>query len=225
MTKKIKNETADIETQALSRTEEFFINNKKRLVVILAIVVVGAIAGFIWSRNVQKTKAEAQMHMALAEENFRMATDSTGFAIALYGDGISMGFEGIISEYGKKAGKAAPFYAGVCEFELKNYDKAISYFEDYKGKDDIFKSKAAACIGDCYVNLGDYNKALGHYDEAIELLNNDLAAEYMFKAGLAAEKIGDKAKAVSYYKMIEEKCPRTTYAKEAGKYITRAQAE
>lgn len=225
MSKKINNENAEIEIKALSKTEEFFINNRKLLIGIVCFVIVAGVAGFIINKINQSAKNKAQTELAFAEENFFMATDSTTYAAALYGNGEQKGFEEIINEYGNKAGKIAPFYAGICEYELENYENAINYFKSYDGKDVLFQSRALACIADCYVNLEDYNTALGYYDKAIEALNNDLAAEYMFKAGLVCEKLGDNAKALSYYQMIKDECYRSAYALEIEKYISRIEAK
>ena len=226
MAKDIKNEKAEAVVEAVSKTEQFFNENKKTLIIILCAIIVACVAFFCWHKFVHQAQVEeAQAQMAFAEENFRNAADSTGYALALYGDGNVLGFEQIVKKYGNKAGKSANFYAGVCEFNLKNYESAISYLKAYNGKDEIFAARALACIGDCYVNLEDYNTALGYFEKAVAAGDNAFAAEYLLDAGLVAEKLGQNDKALGYYKQIKEDYPMAPQAYDIDKYISRIEAK
>ena len=147
--------------------------------------------------------------------------DSTGYALALYGDGNVLGFEQIAKEYGAKAGKAVNFYAGVCEFNLGNYENAISYLKAYNGKDAILAARALACIGDCYVNMEDYKTALGYFEKAAATVDNVYAAGYLLKAAAVAEELGDDAKALAFYKKIQDQYPSSVEAYDVDKYIGR----
>ena len=160
MAKEIRNENAEAVVEAVSKTEKFFNENGKLLTWILVALVAVAAAVFCWYKFAyQPAVVEAQGQMALAEENFRAAD----YELALNGDGNVLGFAQIIDEYGAKAGNAVYFYAGVCELQLGNWDLAIDYLKKYNGKDAILKARATACIGDAYVGLEDYAKALGYF--------------------------------------------------------------
>ena len=226
MAKEIRNENAEAVAEAVSKTEKFFNENGKLLAGICAGVVVFCAAVFCFVKFVHQPKvAEAQGQMAWAEENFRNAADSTGYALALYGDGNVLGFEQIAKEYGTKAGKAVNFYAGVCEFNLKNYESAIKYLKAYNGKDEILAARALACIGDCYVNLEDYKTALTWFEKAVAAGDNLFAGEYLLDAGLVAEKLGENEKALSYYKRVKEEYPACPQAYDIDKYISRIEAK
>ena len=226
MAKEIKNENAEAVVEAVSKTEQFFEKNGKLLGIITAVVVVLAAAVFCWNRFVHQPKvAEAQSQMAWAEENFRSAADSTGYALALYGDGNVLGFEQIAKEYGAKAGAVVNFYAGVCEYNLKNYESAVKYLKAYNGNDVILAARALACIGDCYVNLEDYKTALTWFEKAVAAGDNLFAGEYLLDAGLVAEKLGENEKALSFYKKIKEEYPACPQAYEVDKYISRIEAK
>ena len=157
--------------------------------------------------------------MAVAEENFRAAD----YELALNGDGNVLGFSQIIDEYGAKAGKSVYFYAGVCELQLGNWDLAIKYLQSYKGKDAILKARATACIGDAYVGLEDYAKALTYFEKAAAVADNMYAAGYLLKAGVAAEKLGQNEKALACYETIKDQYPQSMEAYEIDKYIGRIQ--
>ena len=198
MAKEIKNENAEAVVEAVSKTEKFFQDNGKLISIICAALVVACALVFCWFKFAYQPKVnEAQGQRAAAEQNFRAGD----FELALNGDGDALGFVQIIDEYGKKAGKAVYFYAGVCELQLGEWEQAIKYLESYKGKDTILAARATACIGDAYVGLEDYKKALGYFEKAAQA-DNMYAAGYLLKAGAVAEALGENEKALSFYKKI-----------------------
>ncbi len=222
MSKEIQNPNAEVVAEAVSKTEQFFQKNGKTLSIICVTIIVLCAAVFCWYKFINQPKvAEAQGQMAIAEENFRNAN----YELALNGDENVLGFVQILDEYGTKAGKSVNFYAGVCELQLGNYDSAINYLKAYNGKDAILAARAKACIGDAYVGLENYQTALSYFEEASKLIDNMFAATYLLKAGEVAEKLGDNAKALSYYKLIEDQYPQSLEAVEIGKYIGRIEAK
>ena len=76
-------------------------------------------------------------------------------------------------------------------------------------------------MGDAYSNLQDYTSALNWYKKAAALEDNAYAAEYLFKAGLVSEELGDKDGALKLYKEIETKYPQTIEGYDIQKYISR----
>ena len=220
MAKEIKNENVEAVVEAVSKTEKFFNENGKVLGFAAAAVVAAAAIIFCVNKFVyQPAQAEAQGQMAIAEQAFRTGD----FELALNGDGNVLGFAQIIDEYGKKAGKAVYFYAGVCELQLGNFESAIKYLESYNGNDAILAARATACIGDAYVGLENYAKALGYFEKAAAECDNMFAAGYLLKAGIVAEKLGDNKKALGFYETIEDKYPQSMEAYEIGKYIARVE--
>ena len=221
MAKEIKNENAEAVVEAVSKTEKFFQENGKLLSIICAAFVVACALVFCWFKFAYQPKVnEAQGQMAVAEQNFRNAD----YQLALNGDGNALGFVQIIDEYGNKAGKSVYFYAGVCELQLGEWEQAIKYLQAYKGKDAILSARATACIGDAYVGLEDYKKALGYFEKAAET-DNMYAAGYLLKAGAVAEALGENAKALSFYKKIKDQYPQSMEAYDVDKYIGRIEAK
>ena len=218
MAKEIKNENVEAVVEAVSKTEQFFNKNGKLIGGIAAGIVVVAAIVFCWYKFAyQPALQEAQGQMAYAEENFR----GGDYELALNGDGNTLGFVQIIDEYGTKAGKAVYFYAGVCELQLGNFESAINYLEAYKGSDAILEARATACIGDAYVGLEDYGKALNYFEKAAKAADNMFAAGYLLKAGAVAEKLGENAKAISFYQTIKDQYPQSMEGYEIDKYIGR----
>lgn len=218
MAKEIKNPNAEAVVEAVSKTEKFFNENGKLLSIIAAAVVVVAAGIFCWYKFAYQPKVEeAQGQMAYAEQNFRAGDYET----ALNGDGNVLGFAQVMDEYGAKAGKSVYFYAGVCELQLGNWDAAIKYLNSYKGKDAILAARAAACIGDAYIGLEEYSKALAQFEKAANMADNLFAAQYLVKAGVTAEKLGQDAKALEFYKKVKDQYPSSMEGYDVDKYIGR----
>lgn len=220
MAKEIKNENAEAVVEAVSKTEKFFNENGKLLSIIAGAVVVLTVGLFCLNKFVYvPATEEAKGQMAYAEELFRAGDYET----AMNGDGNTLGFAQIIDEYGAKAGKSANFYAGVCELHLGNWESAISYLKKYDGKDAILKARATACIGDAYVALENYSEALVYFEKAAAVIDNMFAADYLLKAGVTAEKLGQNEKALGFYEVIKNKYPQSVAGYDIDKYIGRLQ--
>ena len=216
------NENNAAVVEAVSRTELFFNSNKTAIIAIIAVLIIAGAGFFLWHKfGYMPQKAEAQEQMFPAEANFR----AEEYELALNGDGNVLGFAQIIEEYDNKAGKAVYFYAGVCEYQLGNYTEAISYLSSYKGKDKILLARATACIGDSYVALNDYAKAVGYFEKAASIVENIYAAGYLLKAGVTYEELGQKDKALAAYKTIKDKYPQSMEGYDIDKYISRIEAE
>ena len=200
--------------ETVSKTDQFFRENKKTIYTILiALLVIGLAIVAYYKFYYQPKSREAAAQMFPAEANFR----SGEFELALNGDGNVLGFSQIIDDFGGKAGKDVYFYAGVCELQLGNYQSAINYLKKYKGEESILKARALGCIGDAYTGLED--------DKAIAAGDNMFAATYMLKAGVVCEQMGDNAKALSYYKTIKDKYPQSLEGYDVDKYISRIESQ
>lgn len=204
--------------QTVSKTDQFFQENKKLLWGILIAVVVVGLAVLGYSKFIYQPQCEEAMQQAAAAE---AAFEADNFQVALEGDGNILGFDDIISDYGTKAGRAVYLYAGICALRMDNFDEAISYLKKYKGKDPILAARAIACQGDAYVGLEDYDAALAAYKAAVAKADNNFAAQYLLKEGVVLEKLGKNDDALACYEQIKDKYPQTIEAYDIDKYITR----
>ena len=222
MAKEIKHENAEAVVEAVSKTEKFFQENGKTLSIICAAFVAVCLLAFCWFKYVYQPKVEeAQGQMAFAEQIFRAGD----YEVALNGDGNTLGFVQLIDEYSNKAGRSVYFYAGVCELQLGNWESALGYLQSYKGKDAILAARATACMGDAYVGLENYSKALACFEKAAAEVDNMFAAGYLLKAGIVAEQLGDNAKALAHYMKIRESYSESVEAYDIDKYIGRIEAK
>lgn len=208
--------------EAVSKTENFFRTYGKMLTWLgTAAVVIVAIILAVFQYYLKPLKSEAADQTFVAEQYFR----ANDFDKALNGDGNALGFSQIIDEYGAKGGEIVYFYAGVCELKLGNAENAISYLNKYKGEDPILAARAQSCIGDGYVMLEQYDKAVAHFEKAANTADNTFAAAYLLKAGITSEELGNKEKALAFYNTIKDKYPQTYEGYEVDKYISRLTVE
>ncbi|MCR5464503.1 MAG: tetratricopeptide repeat protein [Bacteroidales bacterium] len=212
-------------SETVSKTDQFFRENKKTIYgILIALLIIGlAIVGY-YKLIYQPKAKEAARQMYPAEANFR----SGEFDLALNGDGNVLGFSQIIDDFGAKGGRDVYFYAGLCEYNLGNYQQAIDYLKKYKSDEAITKARALACMGDAYSGLENYKEALRCYDQAIAVddsFSNIFNATYMLKAGVVCEQLGDNAKALSYYKAIKDKYPQSMEGYDIDKYISRIESQ
>lgn len=208
--------------QTISKTEQFFNENKKAIYGgLIAILVIG-LAVICYQKFYAQPKAdEAAAQMFPAEANFRNGE----YELALNGDGNVLGFVQIIEDYGQRGGKDVYLYAGICELQLENYQEAINYLKKYKGKDSILSARALACIGDAYTGLEQYQQAVEYFEKAAAEADNMFAATYLLKAGVACEELGQNDKALGYYKTIKDKYPQSLEGYDIDKYITRIESQ
>ncbi len=216
-TKESKEKTEAV-VEAVSKTDLFFKENKNLIIGVAVAAVLVAFGIFAFQKWYYQPKArEAQQQLYPAEMEFKAESWET----ALNGDGNNLGIAQVIEDYGKATPAAAWFEAGICELQLGNYESAIDYLKNYKGKDAILKARSISCMGDAYVGLEDYAKALDCFVKAAGVIDNIYAAAYLLKAGVTAEQLGKNEEALKYYKTIKEQYPQSMEGYDIDKYISR----
>ena len=217
-----KNNQKEAQQEQVSTTvsgvEEFFKKNQKWIewaLIALIVIIFGIFAYNRWIATPARIEAEGQMFPA--EQLFR----DGNFEAALNGDGNVLGFNDIISQYGKKGGKSVYLYAGLCNLQLGNNQEALDLLKQYKTSDKILQGRAWCAAGDACSNLKDYAAALSYYKKAAALEDNEYAATYLFKAALVSEELGDKEGALKCYREIETKYPGSMEGYDIQKYIYR----
>ena len=226
MAKEIINEKEALRKENLeetvSKTDQFYNEHKKTIWTVICVLVVLALAVFAYVKLIYQPKcAEAAQQAFPAEQSF----EAGEYELALNGDGNVLGLADVIKEYGSKAGQAVFMEAGVCALQLGQYEDALSYLKKYNGKEPVLAARAIACQGDAYAGLEKYQEAVGAYMKAAAKADNVFAANYLLKAGILYEELGDKAKALECYKTIKDKYAQSIEGYDIDKYITRVNAE
>lgn len=216
-------ETVEVE-ELVSRSELFI--EKYSTKILVGIVAIIVIAGGIFAyRNLYLAPKQLEASAALFKGEQYFARDS--FQLALNGNGADFaGFEAIIDQYGgTKAGNLAKAYAGICYFNLGEYEKALELLKSFSASDQMISPAIVGKIGDCYVNMGNTQEGISYFEKAAQTAdNNVISPVYLKKAGIAYESLQQYDKAVNAYKTIKEKYYGSMEASDIDKYIARASA-
>ena len=203
------NERLEQIESTLGKTEMFIEDHKKSITIAVIAVVVVVLAIFGIKKFVMEPRevaaAKAMFH---AEQSFR----NDDFATALNGDGNFDGFIQVINEYGStKSGNLAKCYAGLCYLNMGEFDNAISYLKDYKGKDQFMKPLAMGAMGDAYMELDNVAEAAACYEKAAKDTKNITTSPmFLMKAGYAYEMVENYTKALEMYNIISSEYPTNT---------------
>lgn len=208
---------------AYSKTEAYVDSNKKTLTII-AVVIFVLFAGYFGYTRLYLFPKEKEASELVWKAEYYFEQDSLD--LALLGDGNHFGFLEIAESYsGTRYGTLANYYSGLIYMKKGEYEVAIEHLKDGQLKDDMTASIAIGAIGDCYVELGDYEKALGQFQKAAKHSANQFTAPiYMKKAATVHEELGNYSKALSLYKDIKNKYPNSAEAGTIDKYIARMEA-
>ena len=208
--------------EVVNKSEAFLTKNKNTIVGgIVAVVVV--IAAVFCYNNYVKAPRELKASEALfqAEQLFRAGN----FEQALNGDSLgAMGFVTVADEFsGTDAGNLANAYAGMALAQLKKYEEAISYLNNFSGDDAMVAPAVMGTLGNCYAQLGQNDKAASTLMEAASMSDShSLSPIYLLQAGQIYEELGQNDKAVEAYKQIKNKYFNSMQAYDIDKYIERA---
>ncbi len=144
--------------------------------------------------------------------------------VVLNGDGANSGTLKFISKYdGTNAANLCNYYAGASYLYLKQFDKAIKYLKDFDTDAPQIKSRAYGMIGDAYAELKKNSDALDFYKKAADVNEKDefTSPEFLLRAGMFAESIGNKKEAIELYKKIKTNYPLSDRAANIDKYLAR----
>ena len=208
----------------LGKTEMFIEKNRNTIMVVLGIIIVVVLAIFgVKKFIVEPREAEAQTAIFRAEQLF----ENDDYATALNGDGNIAGFMDIINEYGgTKTGNLARYYAGICYLNTGDFENAIKYLDEFKGKDQIVRPLATGAMGDAYLELDNAAEAAKCYEKAAKESKNSFTSPmFLMKAGLAYEMVENYAKALEMYKIIKADYPNSNEGFSIEKYIAYVEAK
>jgi tetratricopeptide (TPR) repeat protein len=208
--------------EVVNKSEAFLTKNKNTIVGGIVAVVVIIAAVFCYNNYVKAPKElKASEALFQAEQLFRAGN----FEQALNGDSLgALGFVTVAEEYsGTEAGNLANAYAGMSLAQLKKYEEAIEYLNNFSGNDAMIAPAAMGTLGNCYAQLGQNDKAASTLMKAASMSDShSLSPIYLLQAGQIYEELGQNDKAVEAYEQIKNKYFNSTQAYDIDKYIERA---
>lgn len=207
--------------EALSKSEQFFENNKKTIFGCLIAIIVIIAGGMLYNTKVAQPRQIKAAEAIFPGETYFINGD---FSTALNGDAYGFeGFEELSKQFkGTKANKLANLYAGLCFAQLDSMEVAEKYLAKFNGKDQMVAPAALGALANCYAKAGQNSKAAATFEKAAKKADNNLLSPYYyFQAGLIYEAIDKPAQALKTYKMIKAKYPESIEGQDIDKFIAR----
>ena len=208
--------------EALNTTSVWIEKNQNKLtwaVTIIVAIVVGVLA---LNTYVIKPKA-----VEVSNENAKAVTYfmQGDWEKALNGDDAEcLGFQAIADEYKcYQGGKLAALYAGICYYQMEQYEDAAAYLSKFSANDLTIEPAALQLLGDAYVQMEEYAKAVKAFEAAAKSGNDLIAPMSLKKAGLVYLELDNKAAAKKAFKTIKAEYPASTEAQDIEKYIAIAE--
>ncbi|MBO7609275.1 MAG: tetratricopeptide repeat protein [Muribaculaceae bacterium] len=137
-------------------------------------------------------------------------------------------YEKVFDAYSNKPAERAAFNAAIILYQQGKNKEAAAYLEKYEGEGNMVAPASQSLLGDCYVNMKQYDKAIAAYDKAIKLSgdNEFYTPTFMIKKATvlhAQKKYSDEA---AIYEVIKNKYMQYTQAYQfnVDKYLERANA-
>ncbi|MCQ2312203.1 MAG: tetratricopeptide repeat protein [Paludibacteraceae bacterium] len=215
---KNENEQTQKKEEALSSVARWLEKNDNRLTWILTGIIVVVLGIVAYNSYVIKPKGAIAADENAKCEMYFMQGD---YEKALNGDeNDCLGFEEVATQYGfHKEGKLAALYAGICYYELGNYEEAVNYIKKYKAKDLMINPSASQMLGDVYVEMGEYEEAVRSFMAAAKSGNKLIAPMSLKKAGIVYLEMDDKAAAKKVFTTIKTDYRTSQEAADIDKYI------
>ncbi len=207
---------------ALNTTSVWIEKNQNKLTWAVTIVVAIVVGVLALNTYVIKPKA-----VEVSNENAKAVTYfmQGDWEKALNGDDAEcVGFQAIADEYKcYQGGKLAALYAGVCYYQLGQYEDAAAYLSKFSADDLTIEPAALQLLGDAYVQLEEYGKAAKAFEAAAKSGNDLIAPMSLKKAGFVYLELGNKAAAKKAFETIKADYPASTEAQDIEKYIAIAE--
>lgn len=190
-----------------------------------AIIVIGVIIYIFFVREPGKQAG----NNAIGKADMAMTMNQDSIALAQY--------KAVADDYSYDAGNRANLNAAIILYRQAQADtslrktllpEAIKYLENYDPQESVIGASSRSLMGDCYVNLGQYDKARKCFAEAVKISdkNPSLTPFFMLKEATVDRALGDYAAELELYRNIKKNY--SNYCANQGidieKYIARAEA-
>ena len=218
-------ETHVEQNEALAKVQGFWERFQKPVLIVVAVIVIGGGGWYAYREYIVKPKEEKASDMMFKAQQY-FSLDSSN--LVLNGDGQSKGVLFVINNYGgTKAANLAHYYAGVSYLKLGDFNNAVKHLKDFSTDAKQIQMAAYGCLGDAYAEAGKKDEAIDYYTKASKTFAFDEAnsAEYLFRAALLSSTINKNKEAVTLFKELKERFPKTEKGFQADKYINSLSVE
>lgn len=133
-----------------------------------------------------------------------------------------VGLKKIVEDFGStENGETAKIYLANSYTFLGQYEKALEYYKDYSGSNDIYKAAALAGQAGYYASKGEYEKAADLFKKAANVSKiNPSRPDYLLRAGITYMKAGQKDEAKALFQIIRDDYKTSTAFAQVDRYFT-----
>ncbi|NOT36730.1 MAG: tetratricopeptide repeat protein [Saprospiraceae bacterium] len=211
--------------QVKKQTENFIDRNKQKLFIVLGSLL-ALIGGYLAYKYLYQEPQDKEAAEQMYQAEFLFSRDSFELALNNPGGGFA-GFKEIAENYsGTKTGNMARYYAGLCHIQMGQYEEAKSYIEDFEPNGNLLPILKYSSLGDINANLNDFKAAIGYYEKASTIVENDfLTPMVLKKLGVLKESQGDKEGAVKAFEKIRDRFPGSPDANGIDRFLIRLQQQ
>jgi tetratricopeptide (TPR) repeat protein len=198
--------------EVYSKTERFVDQNRSSLTMAVG-VLAALILGFVGYEFFIQGPAEAEAESAAWKAENYFEIDSIN--LAQLGDGYYGGLEEVMLDHeGTAAGQRAAYRMGIILRDAGDYEGAIEAFQKVDVNDNVIQVLATGNVGDCYVELTDYEAAAVAFDEAVDLASSSLAEDvlapmFLYKGALVQIELGNYGAAKTMLDRIVNDYPKS----------------
>jgi len=183
------------------------------IIAVLVLLAIGYIYG-IRNPNLQKAKDE------IAKADLQALMGNSDEALKEY--------EKVYDAFSNKPAERAAFNSAIILYQKKKYQEAANYLEKYSPAGELVGPASQSLLGDCYVNLKQYDKAVSAFDKAAKLAgdNEVYTPTFLLKKATVLHELKKYADEAAVYQSIKDKYPNylNNFNIDADKYIERANA-
>lgn len=200
-----------------------FYEDNRQVVYGLGVALVAlilAVPGYMYYHQQQSQQANEMLGQILP------SYEQGNYEQALNGTAQAAGLLTIADDYGgTDAGNLATFYAASALYEQEEYDRALTYYQQFDKGNDFIGASAYAAEASIYESRGELEKAASHYEQAASQYDNKLTApRYLLEAGQAYEDAGSYESAEQVYQRIKEEYSDSEQASDVDRYLARVRA-
>lgn len=137
-------------------------------------------------------------------------------------------YKKVASDYSNKPANRANLNAAILLYQNGKYQEAVKYLNDFDAEGALVGPASQSLLGDCYVNLKQYDDAIKAFDKAISLAGDNVnyTPLFLMKKATVLHELKKYSDEASAYQTIKDKYPQfmQTYGVNVDKYIERANA-
>lgn len=191
----------DMVNDELTNMSHRIATNKKAIWVAFAAIVVVACATLGYIYFYRAPRLEKAYNAYNKVEITTMGNDSLAAAE----------YKKVADEYGNtSAGNVARLSAAESYYNIKKYNEAAAMLEDFKTDDYVLNASSKLLLGDCYVNLKKYDKAISAYTEAERAAdgNPGITPRILLKKANVYDAQKNYAEALKCYETLDKDFPQ-----------------